>query len=678
MSIEQQIQQLRQQLNHHSYCYYVQDEPEIPDSEYDRLFQKLLKLEQEFPSLITPDSPSQRVGATPLASFKQIQHEIPMLSLDNAFNSTDINEFNRRVLERLEQTDEQYIEYACEPKLDGIAVSLLYEAAVLVRGATRGDGTTGEDISLNVRTIPTIPLRLTGENIPERIEIRGEIYMPRLGFEALNEHTKKLGKKTFVNPRNAAAGSLRQLDPKITASRPLEMYSYSLGIVEGGSLPDTQAGCLQQLKQWGFRLNPLLQVVKGVDGCLEYYQYVSKIREQLPYDIDGVVFKVNSLEQQKNLGFISRAPRWAVAYKFPAQEELTQINAIEFQVGRTGAITPVARLKPVFVGGVTVSNATLHNMEEINRLDVRVGDRVIIRRAGDVIPKVVRVIKENRPKNSEQIKIPTACPVCKSLVEQIEGETILRCSGGLYCAAQRKEAIIHFASRKAMNIDGLGEKLIDSLVEHGLLNNPADLYQLTTAQLVKLERIGDKSAANLIAAISASKNTQLPRFLYALGIREVGETTAKILASNFGELSAIMTANEEQLTALTDIGPIVAQHIQHFFAQKHNQAIINQLIDKAGIHLEKIDISESTNEKPLAGETWVLTGKLEQITREVAKTKLQQLGAKVSSSVSSKTSQVVAGDKAGSKLTKAIELGIQVIDETAFIAFIQQQEEGQQ
>ncbi|WP_082792377.1 NAD-dependent DNA ligase LigA [Neptuniibacter marinus] len=673
MSIEQQIKQLREQLNNHNYRYYVLDDPEVPDAEYDRLFQQLKSLEAENPNLITPESPTQRVGGAPLAAFNQVKHELPMLSLDNAFNAEDMEEFNRRIVERLNYPADTEIGYACEPKLDGIAISLLYENGLLIRGLTRGDGSTGEDITLNVRTIPTIPLKLSGSDYPQRLEVRGEIYMPKAGFNALNTRAEQRGEKPFVNPRNAAAGSLRQLNPRITASRPLEMCSYSVGVVEGGELADGHAAILRQLKTWGFKLNPLLEEVKGVQGCLDYYTRVAALRDSLPYEIDGVVFKVNDLALQKTLGFVSRAPRWAIAHKFPAQEELTVVRAIEFQVGRTGAVTPVARLQPVFVGGVTVSNATLHNMDEVERLDVRVGDSVIIRRAGDVIPQVVRVIEERRPDDTVPVAAPEACPVCGSDVERLEGEAVARCTGGLYCAAQRKEALKHFASRKAMDIDGLGDKLIEMLVDLDLLHNPAGLYQLKVEQLSTLERMGPKSAENLVKAISASKDTEFSRFLYSLGIREVGEATARALAMHFGDLDPLMAATEEALLEVSDVGPIVAKHIIGFFAEPHNREVIADLLDKekAGVHWDPIEPME-LEALPLAGKTWVLTGKLEQMGRSDAKKYLLALGAKVAGSVSAKTDCVVAGPGAGSKLKKASELGIETMDEEQFVAFLKQ------
>ncbi len=660
--VSQMAEHLRAQLRHHNYQYYVLDAPTVPDVEYDRLFQQLKALETDHPELITDDSPTQRVGDIPLASFGQIDHEMPMLSLDNAFDGDDMRAFDKRLKDRLDQPDTE-LEYACEPKLDGIAVSLLYEDGKLIRGATRGDGSTGEDITQNVRTINSIPLRLLGEGYPRRLEVRGEIYMPKAGFDKLNKLAVSRDEKPFVNPRNAAAGSLRQLDSRITASRPLEMCCYSVGIVEG-ELADTHTGVLKQLSGWGLKINPEMQAVTGVEGCLEYYTELSARRDALPYDIDGIVFKVNSLRTQQRLGFVSRAPRWAIAHKFPAQEELTEVKAIEFQVGRTGAITPVARLEPVFVGGVTVSNATLHNMDEVERLGVRAGDSVVIRRAGDVIPQIVSVVAERRPVGTEPVIMPQSCPVCDSAVIRLEDEAVARCSGGLSCPAQRKEALKHYISRKAMDIDGLGEKLIDALVERELVHSPADLYHLKHLQLSKMERMGDKSATNVLNSIEVSKQTELPRFIYALGIREVGEATARTLAMHFGSLEAVKAADEDMLQQAPDVGPVVARYILSFFRQPHNLDVIQALID-AGVHWADIEVSEQS--VPLDGQTWVLTGTLEQLTRSEAKERLQNLGAKVAGSVSKKTSYVVAGAAAGSKLEKAESLGIEVLDESQLL-----------
>lgn len=669
LSITQLISQLREQLQQHNYQYYVLDNPTIPDAEYDRLFHQLKALEQEHPELVTADSPTQRVGAQPLSAFSQVSHEMPMLSLDNAFSAEDMQAFEKRLRDRLKLNDDQIIEYACEPKLDGIAVSLLYEAGVLVRGATRGDGSTGENITLNVRTIPSIPLRLMGSGYPARLEVRGEIYMPKQGFARLNQIAEQRGDKPFVNPRNASAGSLRQLDPKVTASRPLEMCCYSVGIVEGGELPHSHTDILHKLATWGLKINAEMAVVKGSTGCMEYYADLAERRNELAYEIDGIVFKVNDIGLQQQLGFVSRAPRWAIAHKFPAQEEITQVRAIEFQVGRTGAVTPVARLEPVFVGGVTVSNATLHNMDEVERLGVRSGDSVIIRRAGDVIPQVVSVVLERRPEGTEPVQMPATCPVCDSEVVRIEDEAVARCSGGLSCAAQRKEALKHYVSRKAMDIDGLGEKLIDGLVERELVHSPADLYRLHHRQLASMERMGDKSATKLLNSIEKSKAIELASFIYALGIREVGEATARTLALHFGSLPAIRAADEEALQQASDIGPIVAKYIVSFFHQQHNLEVIDALIS-AGVHWPDIAVSDQA--LPLDGKTYVLTGTLELMSRGEAKKQLQALGAKVAGSVSKKTDYVVAGPGAGSKLQKAEDLEIPVLDEAAMVALLEQ------
>ena len=665
--VTQLVEQLRDQLRHHNYQYYVLDNPQLPDAEYDRLFQQLTQLERENPELISADSPTQRVGAEPLAAFNQVGHEMPMLSLDNAFSEEDMQGFEKRVRDRLKMSDDIELQFACEPKLDGIAVSLLYENGILVRGATRGDGSTGEDITLNVRTIPSIPLKLMESGYPERLEVRGEIYMPSKGFARLNELALKNGEKPFVNPRNAAAGSLRQLDPKITAQRPLEMCCYSVGVVSGGELPDTHAAILEKLATWGLKINAEMAVVEGVQGCMDYFERLSVKRSQLPYEIDGIVFKVNALALQQQLGFVSRAPRWAIAHKFPAQEEITTVNAIEFQVGRTGAITPVARLKPVFVGGVTVSNATLHNMDEVERLDVRAGDTVIVRRAGDVIPQVVSVVLDRRIGSPEPVHMLDRCPVCDSEVVRIESEAVARCSGGLSCAAQRKEALKHYVSRKAMDIDGLGEKLIDGLVEKELVHSPADLYQLHHLQLASMERMGDKSATKLLQSIEKSKATELANFIYSLGIREVGEATARTLSVHFGSMEAIVEASEEQLQEAPDVGPIVAQYIVSFFHQVHNLEVIDAL-RKAGVHWQDVEVDNHT--LPLTGQTWVLTGTLEQMPRAEAKKQLQALGAKVAGSVSKNTDCVVAGPGAGSKLLKAEELSVPVIDEQQMLILL--------
>lgn len=667
---EQEIDTLRAEINQHNYRYYVLDEPSVPDAEYDRLLRRLQVLEAENPQLISPDSPTQRVGDRPLSGFEEVAHEVPMLSLDNAFSADEMHDFERRIKDRLKS--DQVIEFACEPKLDGIAVSLLYANGVLIRGATRGDGQTGENITQNLRTVPSIPLKLMGSGWPQRLEVRGEVYMPKAGFDALNQQAQKKGGKTFVNPRNAAAGSLRQLDSKITANRPLEMCCYSVGLVEGGELPSTHSDVLQLLHEWGFRINDQMAVVQGIESCIEYYQNLQLLRDSLHYEIDGIVFKVNDLDLQHKLGFVSRAPRWAIAYKFPAQEEMTRLLDVEFQVGRTGAVTPVARLEPVFVGGVTVSNATLHNGDEIARLGVRCGDTVIVRRAGDVIPQVVQVVLDKRPENTRPIQFPKRCPVCDSEVFRSEDEAVARCTGGLYCAAQRKEAIKHFASRKALDIEGLGDKLVEMLVDQQLIDSIADLFHLEHVAVSGLERMGDKSAQNLLDALEKSKHTTLARFIYALGIREVGEATALNLANHFAELDALMAASEAQLLEVEDVGPIVANHIVHFFQQRHNQEIISALLAE-GVQWPAIE-KKSVQEMPLAGQTWVLTGALENLTRDQAKARLVALGAKVSGSVSAKTHCVVAGASAGSKLTKAQTLGINVLDETELLDLLAQLE----
>ena len=586
--------ELRDIITEHNYQYYVLDDPRVPDAEYDRLFRELQDLETQYPDIVTPDTPTRRVGGSVETTFEEVVHRIPMLSLDNAFSDEELRDFDRRVKGRLKTGDD--IEYVCEPKLDGLAVSLHYESGVLTRAATRGDGYTGEDITANIRTIPSVPLRLRGGKVPELVEVRGEVYMPREGFEALNRRLANKGEKTFVNPRNAAAGSLRQKKPTVTARRPLELCAYSVALEDESLLPTTHWEGLKQVSAWGFRINPEMRRATGVEDCLQAYNELMDKRATLPYEIDGIVFKVNSLALQQQLGFVSRAPRWAIAQKFPAQEELTIIEDVEFQVGRTGAITPVARLKPVFVGGVTVSNATLHNMDEIQRLGVRIGDTVFVRRAGDVIPQVVKVVAERRPDNAREVELPDACPVCQSDIVQIEGEVVARCSGGLFCPAQRKEAIRHYASRKALDIEGLGDKWIDILVDRELVSTVADLYLLKKADLTGLERMGEKSAGNLIDAIDRSRNPVLWKFLYALGIREVGEATAKALASHFGTLESISEADEDTLQSVPDVGPIVAGHIRSFFDQTHNQETIQALKD-AGVQWQTEVITAS--EKPL-------------------------------------------------------------------------------
>jgi len=662
----QRVQRLREEIQHHNYLYYVLDAPEIPDAEYDRLLRELQQIEGQHPELITPDSPTQRVGAEPLKAFAEVRHEIPMLSLSNAFEEQEVLDFDRRARERL---DADRIDYTAEPKLDGLAVSLLYEDGVLTRGATRGDGTTGEDVTQNVRTIESVPLRLYGRGYPRVLEVRGEVFMSRRGFAELNERQAREAGKTFANPRNAAAGSLRQLDPRISAARPLEMYCYAVGRVEGGELPERHSAILEKLRDWGLRVSPEVRRVEGIQGCLDYYADMQARRDELDFDIDGVVYKVDRIDQQRTLGFVSRAPRWAVAHKFPAQEEMTVLEDIEVQVGRTGALTPVARLKPVHVAGVTVTNATLHNEDEIERKDVRIGDTVIVRRAGDVIPEVVSVVESKRPKGARRFKMPERCPVCGSEVVRLEDEAVARCTGGLYCAAQRREAIQHFASRRAMDIDGLGEKLIEQMDEQGLIHDLADLYTLEQDRIAALERMGEKSAQNLLEALQASKQTTLARFLFALGIRQVGEATAQGLAAHFGDLEPIMAADEEALQEVPDVGPIVAESIRAFFHEQHNRDVIAKLIE-AGVEWEKVEV-KPRDEQPLAGKTFVLTGALEALTRDEAKARLQALGAKVTGSVSKKTDYVVAGADAGSKYDKAVELGIEILSEDDLKALLE-------
>ncbi|RZI82207.1 MAG: NAD-dependent DNA ligase LigA, partial [Pseudomonas sp.] len=757
------------ELDQHNYRYYVLDEPSIPDAEYDRLFNELKALEAEHPHLVTPDSPTQRVGGSALAAFSQIRHEVPMLSLGNAFEEADLREFDRRVVDGLDQPGA--VDYSCEPKLDGLAVSLLYRDGQLVQGATRGDGTTGEDISSNVRTVRNIPLKLQGSGWPAVLEVRGEVFMSKAGFDRLNASQAAIGGKTFANPRNAAAGSLRQLDSKITASRPLEFCCYGVGQTSE-SIADSHIDTLEKLKTWGMPISRELKHAAGIEECLAYYQDIGARRNELAYEIDGVVFKVNSLAAQRELGFRAREPRWAIAHKFPAMEELTEVLDVEFQVGRTGAVTPVARLKPVKVAGVTVSNATLHNMDEVARLGVHIGDTVIIRRAGDVIPQVMQVVLERRPADARPVPVPSECPVCGSQVERTQlikrskgKETtsegaVYRCVGRLACAAQLKQAIIHYVSRRAMDIDGLGEKSVEQLVDEGLIRSPADLYKLTFEQIVDLEGFAEVSSNKLLEAINSSKRPNLARFIYALGIPDVGEETAKVLARSLGSLARVQEALPQVLTYLPDIGLEVAHEIHNFFEDQHNRDVIQQLLD-SGMQLQeegelapefaasttlagliaKLDIASvgptgaeklvaklgsleqiiqadgidlrqalaakqaeavreffkvEANQQlaraieaqllkfgmhwasdkrvveglPLAGQTWVLTGSLERMSRDIAKDKLEQLGAKVAGSVSGKTHCVVAGPGAGSKLAKASELGVKVLDEDAFVGFL--------
>ncbi|CAK14613.1 NAD-dependent DNA ligase LigA [Pseudomonas entomophila] len=780
MNAESRIHALRAELDQHNYRYYVLDEPSVPDAEYDRLFNELKALEAEHPQLVTADSPTQRVGGAALAAFSQVRHEVPMLSLGNAFEEDDLRDFDRRVVEGLDLPGgdlfaaQAAVDYSCEPKLDGLAVSLLYRDGQLVQGATRGDGTTGEDISTNVRTVRNIPLKLQGEGWPAVLEVRGEVYMSKAGFDRLNAAQAEAGGKTFANPRNAAAGSLRQLDSKITASRPLEFCCYGVGQVSE-PFGDSHIGILEKLKTWGLPISRELRHAAGIEECLAYYRDIGARRNDLPYEIDGVVFKVNSLASQRELGFRAREPRWAIAHKFPAMEELTEVLDVEFQVGRTGAVTPVARLKPVKVAGVMVSNATLHNMDEIARLGLRIGDTVIIRRAGDVIPQVMQVVLDRRPENARPVEVPTECPVCGSQVERtqlvkrskgketISEGAVYRCVGRLSCAAQLKQAIIHYVSRRAMDIDGLGEKSVEQLVDEGLIRSPADLYKLEFEQVVVLEGFAEVSSRKLLEAIEASKRPSLARFIYALGIPDVGEETAKVLARSLGSLARVQVALPQVLTYLPDIGLEVAHEIHNFFEDTHNREVIAQLlasgmqlqeegelgaefaasttlagmlakldipsvgptgaeklVDKLGtldkiIAADGIDLRQALNTKqaegvreffrdeanqllaraieaqlldfgmhwscekrsaeglPLAGQTWVLTGTLERMSRDVAKEQLERLGAKVAGSVSGKTHCVVAGPGAGSKLAKANELGVKVLDEEQFVAFMAEQ-----
>jgi DNA ligase (NAD+) len=663
--IRQEVDELRRKIEHHNRLYYTFDAPEIPDADYDALLARLEKLEQDY-DLVTPDSPTQRVGAEPLTQFTQVTHENPMLSLSKVNTEQELRDFEARISKRLNDPDA--IEYSCEPKVDGVAVSLMYVSGVLERAATRGDGVTGEDITHNVRTIGNIPLRLQLEKPPARLEVRGEIFLSKQGFQRINTRASEEGRKVFVNPRNTAAGAVRQLDPRNTAKIPLQMYCYSVGLVEGMELPDSLSEIFNELEAFGLPVNPERQTLKGIDACLDYCLRLLDKRNSLDYEIDGAVIKVNRLSTQQELGNNARSPRWATAYKFPAEEKSTRVIDVEFQVGRTGTITPVARLEPVFVGGVTVSNTTLHNMDEIDRLGLRIGDEVIVRRAGDVIPKIVKVLYPEKNKNPGQIVVPANCPACDSPVEK-DGGVLYRCSAGIICPAQRKESIKHFASRAALDIEGLGDKLIEQLVDEGRVNNVADLFRLKHKELEQLERMGAKSAAKLIAAIDKSKETSLPRFLYALGIREVGEATALALVNHFGDLQPIMEASKEALEEVADIGPIVAQHIETFFANQDNRALIEELIAQ-GVSWPVVEIDHSA--QALKGQTWVLTGTLEQMSRNEAKAELLALGAKVAGSVSARTDCVVAGPGAGSKLAKAEQLNIKTIDEAEFLRQLQE------
>jgi DNA ligase (NAD+) len=656
--------ELRDNIDYHNYRYYTLDDPIIPDAEYDRLLRALEALEDQYPDLVSPESPTQRVGASPAEAFGEIIHALPMLSLANAFEEQELVDFDRRVRERLEVDQ---VEYAAETKLDGLAISIRYENGILVSAATRGDGARGEDVTGNVRTIKAVPLRLRGDDFPRVLEVRGEIFMTDEGFRRLNEEQARRQDKSFANPRNAAAGSLRQLDSRITAERPLSMYCYGVGDVREGWLPNTHTEILGRLKHWGLRVSPEIAVVTGVDGCQRYYAEMQARRESLGYAIDGVVFKVNEVAEQERLGAVSRAPRWAVAYKFPAEEELTQVRAIDVQVGRTGTLTPVARLEPVQVGGVTVTNATLHNQDEVDRKDVRVGDTVVVRRAGDVIPEVARVVKDRRPRLTRRFYLPDSCPECGSEVIRNEGEAAARCSGGLYCPAQRKQAVWHFASRRAMDIEGLGEKRVDQLVDSGLVHSILDIYSLDAEQLAGLDRMGKKSAANLLAAIARSRDTTLGRFLFALGIRDVGEATAQSLAAHFGDLALLRAADEESLQEVPDVGPVVARETASFFAESHNREVLDGLVKR--IHWPTPSQAQSVDEA-LSDKRFVITGTLDAMSRDEAKRRLQALGAKVSGSISRKTDYLVAGANPGSKRSKAESLGVTILDEDGFLALI--------
>jgi DNA ligase (NAD+) len=659
---------LRDAINQHNYRYYVLDQPTIPDAEYDKLFQELLKLESDDPSLATSDSPTQRVGALPKSEFVEAQHRMPMLSLNNAFSKADIEAFDKRVRDNLNVTE---VEYFCELKFDGLAVNLTYENGLLGRGATRGDGSAGEDVTANLRTIKSIPLRLSGDDVPALLEVRGEVIMFKKDFQEMNRRQREAGEKEYVNPRNSAAGALRQLDPQMTAQRPLRFFAYGVGATSDATFADTHQKLLERLAGFSLPVNVLGKPCIGAAGMLHFYDDIGKAREELPYEIDGVVYKVNRLNFQSQLGFVSRAPRFAIAHKFPAEEAITEVLGIDVQVGRTGALTPVARLKPVFVGGVTVTNATLHNEDEVRRKDVRIGDTVFVRRAGDVIPEVVSVVFDRRPPSAIEFVMSANCPVCGSHVVRPEGEAVSRCSGGLICSAQRKQAILHFASRRAMDIEGLGDKLVEQLVDANLISSPADLYGLTLEQLANLERMGEKSAANLCDAIEKSKQTTLQRFIFALGIRNVGESTARDLARHFGALEALLGADLQALQMAPDVGPVVAQAIFDFLAEPHNREVIDALRRQGvvwpDVPLPEIDAGSSVN-----GKTFVLTGTLPTLSRDAAKALIEAAGGKVAGSVSKKTNFVVAGDEAGTKLEKAQELGIPLLDEAGLLALLKE------
>ncbi|KTD21182.1 NAD-dependent DNA ligase LigA [Legionella londiniensis] len=660
------IQALRDRIRKYDYHYYVLDEPLVPDAEYDRCFKALQELEKKFPQFKSPNSPTQRVGATPASSLEPIAHQKPMLSLANVFSEEELRAFMKRLADKLEcQIDD--LQFACEPKLDGLAVNLTYANGLLQSAATRGDGMVGENITNNIKTIPAVPLKLLLDDVPSLIEVRGEVYMPKAGFEAFNEQARLRGEKTFANPRNAAAGSLRQLNPQITASRPLSIYCYGIGACDGYRLPSTHLEQLKLLQKMGFRISDESRLAVGMKGCMDYYFSILEKRNDLPYEIDGVVYKINSISEQEKLGYVSRAPRFACAHKFPASEEMTQLLEVDFQVGRTGALTPVARLQPVSVGGVTVSNATLHNMDEIERKDIRIGDYVVVRRAGDVIPEVVSVVLEKRPKQTKKIQLPAHCPVCGADVVREEGEAVARCTGGLFCKAQLKRMVWHFASRKAMDIEGLGEILIEQLVDKELIKDVADVYALSEEELAGLPRMGKKSAQNLIEALNKSKKTTFQRFLYALGIREIGEASAHILATHFESLNDLKKATTEKLTELKDIGPIAANHIVHFFREPHNLVVIDKLIARGVVWEHDKTPQKADKSHPFYGKTIVLTGSLASMSREEAKTKLLAIGAKVTGSVSAKTDYVIAGFDPGSKYDKAEKLGVPILNEASFI-----------
>ncbi len=673
-TIQKQLNDLRTKINLFNQQYYLNDQPEVTDSEYDRQMRALIELEKQFPQFISKDSPSQKVGGKAAEQFEKVEHLVPMLSLDNVFSEQELIEFGKRVDQKLSSLDidsTTNISFTCEPKLDGLAISLIYRSGILELAATRGDGLVGENVTQNVKTIRNLPLKLLADDWPELLEIRGEIFIPKDEFNYLNQQAKNNNQKTFANPRNVAAGSLRQLDPKVTAQRKLKIYCYALGKVsEDFILPEHHFKRLQQLKKWGLPICPDIQLKATFSECYQYYQNIFEKRDSLPYEIDGVVYKVDNIFFQNKLGFVSRAPRWAIAHKFPAQEEMTRLLSVDFQVGRTGAITPVARLEPVFVGGVTVSNATLHNQDEIERLQLKIGDTVIVRRAGDVIPQIVCYLPSKRDTQCKTIIFPQQCPVCGSDIERLEGETVARCSGGLFCPAQRIESIKHFASRKALNIDGLGNKIIEQLVKTHLVNNASDLYQLKLDKVVELERMAEKSATKLLDGIENSKRTTFAKFIYSLGIREVGEATAHALANHFRYLDPLIKADQDELQSISDVGPIVARHIIHFFQQHHNQEILHQLL-KSGIHWPEPESVDHKNQ-PLLGQTWVLTGSLLSLKRDQAKQLLMQLGAKVSSSVSKNTHIVVAGEAAGSKLEKARQLSIKILNENELQDFLKQ------